>query len=236
MIQNMEQLICIISFIIVLMYQLLDNLMVKTKTLMTSIIALTFLIGITANYAYAAAIEVIEDDITDVDGDFHAWTFLGTDGASVLTATLECGNTANPLDFSLDPVLFIQSPSMAKSNDDGFTACDSFSSSIVMFNAGEVEDGCWITNSQGFQGLGDETGPYTLTLNLAGSGNIVGHGEVDSVDFICPEVPVGGELLPLDSTALLLAGLQSSTIWMIPVLAGAAGVGAFYIRTRMNRD
>jgi len=34
---------------------------------------------------------------------------------------------------------------------------------------------------------------------------------------------VGGELLPIDSTALMLAGLQSSAIWMLPVLAGIAG-------------
>jgi len=47
---------------------------------------------------------------------------------------------------------------------------------------------------------------------------------------------VGGELLQIDSTALVLAGLQSSAIWMLPVLAGAAGVGAFYIKTRMNKD
>jgi len=46
---------------------------------------------------------------------------------------------------------------------------------------------------------------------------------------------VGGEFLPIDSTALMLAGLQSSVIWMLPVLAGAAGVGAFYIKTRMNK-
>jgi len=47
--------------------------------------------------------------------------------------------------------------------------------------------------------------------------------------------PVGGEFLPIDSTALVLAGLQTSAIWMLPVLAGAAGVGAYYIRTRMNK-
>ncbi len=47
---------------------------------------------------------------------------------------------------------------------------------------------------------------------------------------------VGGELLPIDSTALVLAGFQTSAIWMLPVLAGAAGVGAFYIKTRMNKD
>jgi len=47
---------------------------------------------------------------------------------------------------------------------------------------------------------------------------------------------VGGELLPIDSTALMLAGLQSSAIWMLPVLAGAAGIGAYYIKTRMNKE
>jgi len=47
---------------------------------------------------------------------------------------------------------------------------------------------------------------------------------------------VGGNLLPVDSTALMLAGLQSSAIWMLPVLAGAAGVGAFYIKSRMNKE
>jgi len=47
---------------------------------------------------------------------------------------------------------------------------------------------------------------------------------------------VGGEFLPINTAALLLAGLQSSAIWMLPVLAGAAGVGAFYIRTRMNKE
>jgi len=51
-----------------------------------------------------------------------------------------------------------------------------------------------------------------------------------------PQCKVGGEFLPIDSTALMLAGLQSSAIWMLPVLAGAVGVGAFYIKTRMNKD
>ena len=54
-------------------------------------------------------------------------------------------------------------------------------------------------------------------------------------ECIAPEV-VGGELLPIDNTALFLAGIQSSTIWMLPALAGAAGAGAYYIRTRMNKD
>jgi len=47
---------------------------------------------------------------------------------------------------------------------------------------------------------------------------------------------VGGEFLPIDNTALLTAGLQTSAIWMLPVLAGVAGsaFGILYIKSRRN--
>ena len=51
-----------------------------------------------------------------------------------------------------------------------------------------------------------------------------------------PNRPVGGELLPIDNTALLLAGIQSSAIWMLPALAGIAGAGLYLVKTRMNKD
>ena len=52
-----------------------------------------------------------------------------------------------------------------------------------------------------------------------------------------PEPPVvGGELLPIDSTALMLAGLQSSAIWMLPVLAGIAGTGFYLVKFRTNKE
>jgi len=47
---------------------------------------------------------------------------------------------------------------------------------------------------------------------------------------------VGGESLSIDNTALLLAGLQTSAIWMLPALAGIAGAGAYFVRTRMNKE
>jgi len=47
---------------------------------------------------------------------------------------------------------------------------------------------------------------------------------------------VGGELLPIDSTALVLAGLQTSAIWMLPVLAGLAGAGFYLIKFRTNKE
>ncbi len=38
---------------------------------------------------------------------------------------------------------------------------------------------------------------------------------------------VGGEFLPIDSTALLLAGAQMTAAWLIPVLVAGAGIGLF---------
>jgi len=58
---------------------------------------------------------------------------------------------------------------------------------------------------------------------------------MDAVAFLSERV-VGGELLPIDSTVLVLAGLQTSAIWMLPVLAGVAGsaFGILYIKSRRN--
>ena len=43
---------------------------------------------------------------------------------------------------------------------------------------------------------------------------------------------VAGQLLPLDSTALFLAGIQSMTVWMIPTVLGLAGVGVYLVKFR----
>jgi len=46
-------------------------------------------------------------------------------------------------------------------------------------------------------------------------------------------VIIGGTIIPLDTTALLLAGAQSISMWMIPVVISGAGIGVFVImRTR----
>jgi|CXWL01.1.fsa_nt_gi hypothetical protein len=47
--------------------------------------------------------------------------------------------------------------------------------------------------------------------------------------------PVAGELLSINSTALLISGLSSSAIWMVPTLAGIAGSGIYLVKFR-NKD
>jgi len=40
---------------------------------------------------------------------------------------------------------------------------------------------------------------------------------------------IGGTIIPINTTALLLAGVQSISMWMIPVVLAGAGIGVFVI-------
>ena len=57
-----------------------------------------------------------------------------------------------------------------------------------------------------------------------------GTGIAEECFTILPQV--AGELLPLDSTALFLAGIQSMTVWMIPTVLGLAGAGIYLVKFR----
>jgi len=45
-------------------------------------------------------------------------------------------------------------------------------------------------------------------------------------------VPIGGTMIPIDTTALLLAGAQMNAAWMIPVIAAGIVIGVFVIKRR----
>lgn len=44
--------------------------------------------------------------------------------------------------------------------------------------------------------------------------------------------PIGGELIPIDSDSLVLAGAQMIASWIIPVIVSAVGIGLVFIRKR----
>ena len=46
---------------------------------------------------------------------------------------------------------------------------------------------------------------------------------------------VAGEIIPIDNSALFLAGIQSMTVWMIPTVLGLAGAGVYLVKFRANR-
>ena len=48
----------------------------------------------------------------------------------------------------------------------------------------------------------------------------------------CPDIAIGGTFVPIDQSALLLAGAQSISMWMIPVVIAGIGIGVFVIKRR----
>ena len=46
--------------------------------------------------------------------------------------------------------------------------------------------------------------------------------------------PVAGGYMPIDGTALLLAGISSSAVWLVPVITGLAGAGLYLTRSKFN--
>jgi len=68
---------------------------------------------------------------------------------------------------------------------------------------------------------------------IANNNDVESIGDLDErsrgLTVVLPVLATGGELLPIDTTALLLAGVQSVSMWMIPVVVSGAGIGVFVI-------
>jgi len=52
----------------------------------------------------------------------------------------------------------------------------------------------------------------------------------------CIADTVGGEFLPIGTTALLIAGMSANLSLIVPIAAGIAGAGAYLIRSRMSKN
>ncbi len=64
---------------------------------------------------------------------------------------------------------------------------------------------------------------------------IDGERRVCIFDVMAMDSMIGGEFLPLDSTALLLASAQSTT-WMIPVVLSVVGIGLFVVSRKSENS
>jgi len=95
--------------------------------------------------------------------------------------------------------------------------------------AGPVNDGCVVITGDS-NWLGDPSG----SINV-GDSRIVANNVFDFMNNICNAV-IGGELLPIDSTALLVAGAQTNAVWILSALAviGSIAFGALYITSKKN--
>ena len=94
----------------------------------------------------------------------------------------------------------------------------------------------------GGTGKGGQIGQSDLvSINLvSGAASVVGLGTNVpftlgglAFDQTC-SVGVGGELLPIDTTSLLVAGAQTSASWMIALAASIVGIGALIVKKKFN--
>jgi len=78
--------------------------------------------------------------------------------------------------------------------------------------------------------FGGSTQINTIRFSTPTGGSLDVQAGIDNVlvSVGCPLV--GGDLIPLDTTALLLAGTYSTAAWMIPVIVSAIGIGIVIAR------
>ncbi|MBI5147265.1 MAG: hypothetical protein HZA84_08655 [Thaumarchaeota archaeon] len=135
----------------------------------------------------------------------HQFTVIGANNSTIIYATLIC-KPVNGVKI-LDPVLSVKSPTgITKFDDDSYTAgCNHFFSSKVLFSSGEVSNGIWDAWASGYQGLGDEVGPYRLDVYLSGAGSLKRGGV-----HIPPSVKQGAQIV-----AVYVEIYEGATSWDI---------------------
>ena len=89
----------------------------------------------------------------------------------------------------------------------------------------------------------NSSGSFTEIFSFAGFNvhRVVITGEFYAIDDVMfsaqPCVnPVAGELLSINSSALVIAGLTSMTPWMVPAVIGIAGAGIYLVKFRANKE
>jgi len=78
--------------------------------------------------------------------------------------------------------------------------------------------------------INPNTGQFTLAPNGATLNDRSLAGL--AFDTLCLKQGVGGEYFTLDTTALLVAGMQTNLAWIIPVAVSTVGIGAFLLRKK----
>ena len=109
------------------------------------------------------------------------------------------------------------------------------SQSDLEFDAlGIRSDGTIFTAGSPFFGDGRDV----WTIATDGTMTFIGNGvrQVADLDFLPCPVQVGGEFLPIDTTALLIAGAQTNAVWIMSALAviGSIAFGALYLTTKRD--
>jgi len=88
-------------------------------------------------------------------------------------------------------------------------------------------------------GTGPDAGSVFIISSISGTSTLFGStGSTLGITglTLIESVAIGGTSLPIDTTALLLAGVQSISMWMIPVVIAGVGIGIFVIKRKNQTE
>jgi len=107
---------------------------------------------------------------------------------------------------------------------------------LILILGGLVDEGPFNTATIEFEEIiqiFEDTSEQHCTVEFQVDG-VFGGSVIVIQEIWINESQVAGELIPLDSTALFLAGIQSMTVWMIPTVLGLAGAGVYLVKFRKH--
>ena len=76
---------------------------------------------------------------------------------------------------------------------------------------------------------------YSINTNTGVASFVISSGQnsVTGLTLVGEQsTQVAGELLPMNTSALMIAGLSASAVWMIPAVAGLVGAGVYLVKYR----
>jgi len=167
--------------------------------------------------------------IFDSSGNFL--TKFGTKGSAD-------GQFAGPRGIAFDSAGNVYVADELNQRIQKFDSSNAFLTKWGSFCVLSVNVGCVDPDDEGPLELGDGqfSSPTGIDVDSAGNVYVLDHGNFRIQKFAepPPQVPIGGTSIPIDTTALLVAGAQTISPWLILGVLSAVGIGLAVFTLKRN--
>jgi len=155
-------------------------------------------------------------------------------------------NTVSPPQSFFD-VYYVADPDTSISNIDGFVdgfpafRIDAVGINTPLLSESLTPDGIfepgelWLFVIQDFINFGGATAESFNSIGVGGPSSGSGLGDSSGSIIVFVDHSVGGTVLPIDTTALLVAGAQTTTSWLILGIVAAVGIGIAVFTLKRSR-
>ena len=165
-----------------------------------------------------------EEYINFIGSPFNDGFLLLVDGINVGTNTGMAGGDA----ITVNNINDVMNPSMYVNNVNNVNAIPNASLDIHF-------DGLTTVITTFLPNLGPGTHDVKFAVADASDGVLDAGVFIQADSFVMMSEQIGGILGPIDTTAVLIAGLAGNMSMLVPIVAGIAGVGAYFVRKSMMK-